>query len=143
MIQNTLRRPPSYTSVSGFSLVEVMVTLLVLSVGLLGIAALQVTSLQSSSASLHRSTAVIQANDLVERLWANVCDVPDANRRQAIEDAWNTTHAGSIPGRTVPNPVFNNGLYTIDIRWDESRLAAGTQGFVFVTRFPNLPACDE
>ena len=127
---------------SGFSLVEVMVTLLVLSIGLLGIAALQVVTLQASSTSLHRSMAVIQANDLVERLWANVCDVADDERRQDIEDEWNAAHAVSIPGRSVLEPVFNAGLYEIDIGWDETRVGGGLQNFVFFTRFPALPECE-
>ena len=131
------------TGQSGFSLVEVMVTLLVLSIGLLGVAALQVTSLQSSSTSLHRSMAVIQANDLVERLWANVCDVADETTRRDIEDEWNLVHAGSIPGRDVPDPLFDNDthIYTIDIGWNEERVGGGLQNFVFVTRFPTLPEC--
>ncbi len=144
MITNRSRNSrPCSARQSGFSLVEVMVTLLVLSIGLLGIAALQVVALQSSSTSLHRSIAVIQANDLVERLWANVCDLDDVDRREDIEDAWNTAHAGSIPGRNVPDPVFNAGLYQIDIGWDETRVGGGPQNFVFFTRFPALPACDS
>ena len=139
-------KPPNHARKSGFSLVEVMVTLLVLSVGLLGIAALQVVTLQSSSTSLHRSMAVIQANDLVERLWANICDVSDEGRREAIEDAWDDVHHDSIPGRTVPSLAkltrFDDGLYEIEIEWDESRVGGGLQSFVFFTRFPALPECD-
>ena len=135
--------PPCRARQSGFSLVEVMITLLVLSIGLLGIAALQVVTLQASSTSLHRSIAVIQANDLVERLWANVCDVADDERRQDIEEEWNDAHADSIPGRSVLDPVFTAGLYQIDIGWDESRVGGGLQNFVFFTRFPTLPECDS
>ena len=127
---------------SGFSLIEVLVTLLVLSIGLLGVAALQVVSLQYSSTSLHRSIAVIQANDLVERLWANACDVPDATRRAQIETTWNTAHAASIPGRNaVLNFNTTTSDYQIDIRWSEERIGGGTQNFVFFTRFPDLPEC--
>ena len=136
---------PCLAQKSGFSLIEVMVTLLVLSVGLLGIAALQVVTLQASSTSMHRSIAVIQANDLVERLWANVCNVPDEMTRREIEDEWNTEHAGSIPGRDVPDPLFdaNTGIYTIDIGWNEERVGGGLQNFVFYTRFPALPECPD
>ena len=143
MTQRAQQSPPHRAQQSGFSLVEVLVTLLVLSIGLLGIAALQVVTLQASSTSLHRSIAVIQANDLVERLWANVCDVSDGTKRGLIEDAWNAAHVGSIPGRNVLDPVFNAGLYQIDIGWDESRIGGDSPNFVFFTRFPALPECES
>ncbi|NLG74683.1 MAG: type IV pilus modification protein PilV [Xanthomonadaceae bacterium] len=55
----------------GFSLVEVLVALVVLSVGLLGIAALYVESLRSGRTALLRSQAVILAGDMADRIRAN------------------------------------------------------------------------
>lgn len=55
----------------GFSLVEVLVALVVLSVGMLGIAALYVESLRSTRTALIRSQAVILAADMGERIRAN------------------------------------------------------------------------
>jgi len=60
---------------SGFTLIEILIALLVLSIGLLGLAAVQVQSLQNSYASYERSMATMQARDLVERLWAGICDL--------------------------------------------------------------------
>ena len=60
---------------SGFTLIEILIALLVLSVGLLGLAAVQFQSLQNSHASYERSMATMQARDLVERLWAGICDL--------------------------------------------------------------------
>ncbi len=55
----------------GFSLVEGLVTLLVIAIGLLGIVALQLTALRNThSASIH-SLASIYASDMVERVKAN------------------------------------------------------------------------
>ena len=55
----------------GFTLVEAMVALIVLSVGLLGIAALYVETLRASRTSLHRTQAVNLATDLADRMRAN------------------------------------------------------------------------
>jgi type IV pilus assembly protein PilV len=53
----------------GATLIEVLVAVVVLSVGLLGIAALQLKGLQSAHAAYQRTVATIIAHDAVERLW--------------------------------------------------------------------------
>lgn len=55
----------------GVSLVEALVALLVLSVGMLGIAALYVESLRSGRSALARSQAVVLASDMADRIRAN------------------------------------------------------------------------
>lgn len=55
----------------GFTLVEVLVAWLVLSVGLLGVAALQLESLRSSRAALLRTQAVLLTTDMADRIRAN------------------------------------------------------------------------
>lgn len=55
----------------GVSLVESMIALLVISIGLLGIAALQVTSISQNSSALHHSQAVMAAYNMSDRIRAN------------------------------------------------------------------------
>ncbi len=55
----------------GFSLIEVLVALLVLSIGLLGLAMLQVTGLKFNSDSYSRTQATILAYDIIDRMRAN------------------------------------------------------------------------
>ena len=57
--------------VSGFSLVEVLVALLVLSIGLLGLASLQTFGLKYNQQSYQRTQAVFQAYDIADRIRAN------------------------------------------------------------------------
>jgi type IV pilus assembly protein PilV len=57
--------------VEGFTLVEVLVSLVVLAVGLLGIAGLYVESLRAGRTSLNRMTAVTLAADMADRIRAN------------------------------------------------------------------------
>jgi type IV pilus modification protein PilV len=59
----------------GISLIEALIAMVVLSVGLLSVAALQTRALQASHLSYQRSIAVSQANDAVERLWAGICQI--------------------------------------------------------------------
>lgn len=58
-------------AVRGFSLVEALVALVVMSIGLLGIAALYVESLRSGTSALLRSQAVALASDMADRIRAN------------------------------------------------------------------------
>ncbi|HWM65069.1 MAG TPA: type IV pilus modification protein PilV [Steroidobacteraceae bacterium] len=55
----------------GFSLIEVMVALIVLSVGLLGIARMQTLALSSTSVASQRSMAAIEAESLAGAMHAN------------------------------------------------------------------------
>ncbi|MGQ0429588.1 MAG: type IV pilus modification protein PilV [Gammaproteobacteria bacterium] len=56
---------------SGFTMVEVLVALVVLTIGLLGIAALYLNSLQSGRTAIYRTQAVNLAADLADRIRAN------------------------------------------------------------------------
>ena len=77
----------------GISLVESLVALLVLSIGMLGIAALYVSSLRASGSALFRTQAVNFAADMADRIRAN----PDAAAAYAGAEADN----GCVTGLAV------------------------------------------
>ncbi|QBL10195.1 type IV pilus modification protein PilV [Rheinheimera sp. D18] len=55
----------------GFSLIEVLITLLVLKVGLLGLLAAQTLSLRQLQDAIQRTQAVAMSNALFNEIWAN------------------------------------------------------------------------
>jgi type IV pilus assembly protein PilV len=55
----------------GFSLVEILVTLIITAIGLLGIAATQATMQQADFESYERAQALVLANDMLDRISAN------------------------------------------------------------------------
>lgn len=61
----------NYSKQQGMSLIEAMVALLVISVGLLGIAALQIVALQQNSSSQWHSQAVWYSYEITDRILAN------------------------------------------------------------------------
>lgn len=61
----------SYHHPKGFTLIEVLITLLVLSIGLIGLAGLQITGLRLNHDSQLRITASLLASDMAERMRAN------------------------------------------------------------------------
>lgn len=56
---------------TGFTLVEVLVALVVMAVGLLGIAGLYVEGLRAGRTAVYRSAAVTLASDMADRIRAN------------------------------------------------------------------------
>jgi type IV pilus assembly protein PilV len=69
---NLKRQPPmvSRRKGSGFSLLEVLITIVVVAIGLLGVAGMQVASIKLADLSQTRSTGVILANDILNRIRA-------------------------------------------------------------------------
>jgi type IV pilus assembly protein PilV len=59
----------------GFTLIEVLVALLVLSVGVLGVAGMQVTALKNLQSSGSFGVAAMLANDIADRMWVNQAQV--------------------------------------------------------------------
>ena len=59
------------TRVDGFTIVEVLISLLILSVGLMGLAALQVVGLQNTQGGAQRAQAAFLAYDITDRMRTN------------------------------------------------------------------------
>ena len=75
----------------GFSLLEVLVTVLLITVGVLGMVAMQGRSIQYTNDSMHRTQAAILANELIEIVRASPTSV-------TTNDAFYFT--GSLPTTT-------------------------------------------
>lgn len=56
----------------GFSMIEVLVTMVILAIGLLGTAGLQIASVRNTQVAAQRSIATQQAYDIAERIRANL-----------------------------------------------------------------------
>jgi type IV pilus assembly protein PilV len=125
----------------GFSLVEVLIALIIMSVGMLGIAALYVQSMQAGRTSMFRHHAVTMAGDVADRIRANpragiayagfgadnncVSGGVDCNEAQmAANDIllWDQQATNSLPNGNITvqfDDTVLPPLYTITVAWDE------------------------
>ena len=74
-------------TITGFTLIEVLIAMLVLAVGLLGLAGLQATSLKNYQSAYNRSQATQLAYDLADRMRANVTGLTSYTTGAAAEKA--------------------------------------------------------
>jgi len=99
---NTWPRGPRRPS--GFTMIEILVTLVILSIGLLGLAGLQIGGLRANMGSEQQSKATLMADDIIERMRANPLGV-EANGYAAIDSA--NLDCGRLPSPFCSN--YNDG----------------------------------
>jgi type IV pilus assembly protein PilV len=142
----------------GFTLLEVMISALVLSVGLLGLAALQGVSLKISQGSYLRVQAVNLAYEITDAMRANTPNAASYNGtfaaitgNQTFATAYSSgttsttiatadltawrNHLAYLPSGTATISVTGGTMVTVTITWDESRLegTGSSQSFLFTT----------
>jgi type IV pilus assembly protein PilV len=134
----------NHPSAKGFTLIEVLIALVIMAIGLLGMASLTMISLQSSQGAYLRSQATLLAYDIAERMRANHDQAITSNaytltttsstsdpgckatgctpndQAQLDIHEWRTALTESIPGSKAIISRANGNEYTIDISWEES-----------------------
>lgn len=126
----------------GATLIEVLISLLILSIGLLGMTGLQTVSLRNTQSAYLRTQASIASNDIVERIRANQQGV-EASSYDANAGAV-TAACNAIAGCTAAQLAAN------DIAEWNAALAAGLPSGVGIVcadsspedGTPAAPACD-
>ena len=129
---------------TGFTLIEILVTVIVLSIGLLGLAGLQAASLRFNSTAYQRSQATTLAYDIVDRMRANTIVARSGAYNGAVTPAgttlvaidlgqWRTELSNSLPASTGTISQPNGNVFTINIQWDDSRGQEPPQQFIMTT----------
>lgn len=148
--RNLPRSVHNLRRVEGMTLVEVLVTLVIISVGLLGVAALQLTTVRNNSDAYVRAQAAVLASDMLDRMRANrnegtlgperyEIDMDDDNEPEttAGDDiaSWRLVLAEQLPqGKGEIAYDSNTALVTITIQWGERSANEADRTLVFRTR---------
>ena len=102
---------------AGFSLLEVLIALVILSVGLLGIAALMSTALKSNSSAYMRTQATALAYNIIDRMRANLPAVGLGSYDTPMPAA--PSAATSSPPTCTGSPCTSAALANYDIaQWE-------------------------
>lgn len=95
------------TTQTGFSLLEVLITMVVLAVGLLGLAGLQGRAINAETESFSRGQAMMLANELTDRMGANLAEVKTST---TASTGYNQQDGASI--KTVFGTGYTNNCIT-------------------------------
>lgn len=123
----------------GAGLIEVLVAVLVMAIGLLGIAAMQASALRNSQGALERSQAVVQSYAILDAMRANrpaalagaydvgmTCAPPAAGTLvqtdlnlwiRALQDTLNPSACGSIAREASAAGI----VFIVRVRWNDQR----------------------
>jgi type IV pilus assembly protein PilV len=129
----------------GFSMVEVLVTMVIIAFGLLGVAGLLTTGLRNNQSSQLRTQASVLAYDMAERMRANrpaalngeyALSSPGNPIAASDKTAWNAALAAKLPsgtGTITSTTASNLVVFQITVQWDDSKAVGGntTEQFVF------------
>ena len=107
---NNARLVSAHGKQKGFTLIEILITVIVLSIGLLGLAGLQISGLRANISSEARSKASLLANDIAERMRTNPLGVQnddaDADNQYA-NISTSDQNCNNLPETFCSN--YNNG----------------------------------
>ena len=142
-----MKKNTSATHQKGISLLEVLIALVVLSIGLLGLAQLQVTGIKQNQDAWLRSQATNLTYDMLDRLRVNRNAARGGNYDQAFPAQvacvrnrqnlaipaganlatrdlieWNNIVACSLPDGRGQIIHHGNNQFTVEVRWNEDRV---------------------
>ena len=141
----------------GFSLIEVLISLIIIAVGLLGLASLQMTGIRNNHSAYLRSQMTFLSYDIVDRMRANRISAEGGAYTLLMTDAapvgasiadkdriqWLAKVAEQLPSgdASISTSVGgSNTIVTVEIQWDsykwnddEDKSVADTESFVTET----------
>lgn len=134
----------------GFSLIEVLISMVIIAIGLLGAMALQATSLKEGQVSNYRDNATLIAQSALDAIRANRANAgnysitldasaPTGTTIVATDlQSFKNTAAELLPsGNGSITVSTGTSTATINLQWSESRVKSGTdsQEFTYVSEY--------
>ena len=130
---------------TGFSLLEVLIAIVITSIGLLGLAAMQATGLRNNHSAYQRSQATVLAYDIADRMRSNASSMisyvapveegtPEVDLSGCVSTSgcsatllaqndiaeWNADLVAALPDG-AGSIALAGGIYTISVTWDDNR----------------------
>lgn len=126
---------------TGVVLLEALLAILIFSLGILALVALQATAIKQSTDAKYRSEAALLANDIIGQMWVGDRTIAtlqaNFNTDGAIYNTWKARVSGLLPGVAANAPTVNidaQGIVTVTIFWIAPSEPAGTAAHQYVAR---------
>lgn len=127
----------------GFSLLEVLISVVILAIGMLGVAAMQSAAIRYNHSAELRSLSVVQINNMIDRMLSNsqgrmsgfynhasgIPSKPNCTNCSSAQVAqrdiheWNRANQNLLPSGQG-SIIQNTNRFIITIRWDNHRSGA-------------------
>jgi type IV pilus assembly protein PilV len=138
--------PGSIARQRGFSMVEVLVAAVVLSIGMLGLAGLQIRTLRNNQSALERAVAVVEIHAMADALRADRVNASNNLFDIALADAdpggatfaavvvagWRANLRNELGANATGAVDCNGFVCVITVRWEEHTAAAVAGGTLSV-----------
>jgi type IV pilus assembly protein PilV len=125
---------------SGFGLIEVLIAVVVLSIGLLGLAGLQMRTVRNNESSLERGMAVVETHSIVDAMRADRSNAMNGQFNVALDatsptgatfaatavTAWRANLVAVLGADAKGEISCNSTLCMIKVQWDDSRGTGGS-----------------
>lgn len=135
-------------SIRGVSLIEVLIAVLILGIGLLGVAGMQMVALRNAQSSLERTQAVVQSYAVLDALRANpeaaranaynmarTCAAPDAGSLIANDkQKWIQSLKADLGPSACGTIACVSHVCTVTVEWNDSRATEGLAAQTVVIR---------
>jgi type IV pilus assembly protein PilV len=131
----------------GVGLLEVLISMIILALCMLGMAALQTTALRNNQSAQSRSMATILSASIIDAMRANAtaarsgqynvatCANPGGDVLVQLDVVtWILSLKSAIGVTACGGIKCVNGLCDITVQWDDSRATAGDQVYTVTTR---------
>lgn len=137
---NHMRPPRAPRRQSGLSLIEVLIAVLIMAVGLLGIAALQAVTLRNSQSAFDRTQATVLSYAILDAMRANAtaaransynvgmtCTIPAAGATLVSHDhnTWISSLKDTMGDSACGSIACASNVCTVTIRWNDTRASGG------------------
>jgi type IV pilus assembly protein PilV len=131
----------------GIGIIEILVAVLVLSIGLLGLAGLQVRTLRNSESSMQRGIAVVETHAVADAMRADRINALDGDFdlalaapaptgstfAQVVLAGWRENIENSLGEGATGSVDCNGALCRITIQWNDTRASGGQETFSLTT----------
>lgn len=126
MRPSTTRRTTARRNQGGVSLIEIMIVVLLFSVGLIGLVNMQARAVQFSISAEDSGRAALLANELAAEMWAaNTVNLPAATVTAWSARATDLTRSG-LPNSSADVAVSGN-VARISVEWRAPRTPVGQE----------------